>query len=500
MKEINNERAIKLNWLAITKKYWKEQVIFGILTTLSAVVNYVMDSNLAKVIENLVKGKLDQGLTLDFWNKKLHIFQNKTSFFWFWAIYIIFYCVIVVAHVYYAFYLANKISRFLKEKISAKLFRLKYYSKEKILTNLDSDEKTFTHKVVHYPNQVYYVLLTAFLIFAGLWIKLKNEEISSKILIYGLFGFVLVAIVCLVLNYFVYRWDLSLQRKNEQLKKNEGDLVNHRDLIIKKSLDTAYRKNYQRTVNKVYSVADKRDWKFTLAMVVPSFSLIPSLEFIFIPLACLISGKYDFASWHMLSKLYGHEKKIIDRLKDYPYYFSAQKRLNWLLNQPERDEVQRNILIAEPIETITLKKVSFSYRENKPVLKNLDWQFQRGKVNHLVGKNGFGKSTIISLIMGLHQPNRGQILVNDKYELDELNLIRWREKIAYAEHENLVENGLSTGQKQLADLKKIFANSENKEIFIFDEADNALDEENKKEFREKIEKVSKKKLVILISH
>jgi ABC-type bacteriocin/lantibiotic exporter with double-glycine peptidase domain len=102
--------------------------------------------------------------------------------------------------------------------------------------------------------------------------------------------------------------------------------------------------------------------------------------------------------------------------------------------------------------------------------------------------------------MGLYQPQKGKILVNNKYKLSELNLIKWREKIAYAEHENLIENGLSTGQKQLVDLSSLFANSEDKEIFIFDEADNALDENNKKEFRQKIEKISKKKLVILISH
>ena len=59
---------------------------------------------------------------------------------------------------------------------------------------------------------------------------------------------------------------------------------------------------------------------------------------------------------------------------------------------------------------------------------------------------------------------------------------------------------MSTGQKQLVDLNRLFDNSKNKEIFIFDEADNALDENNKKDFRQKIEKISKKKLVILISH
>jgi ABC-type bacteriocin/lantibiotic exporter with double-glycine peptidase domain len=64
----------------------------------------------------------------------------------------------------------------------------------------------------------------------------------------------------------------------------------------------------------------------------------------------------------------------------------------------------------------------------------------------------------------------------------------------------LVENDLSTGQKQLADLNSLFTKSQKKEIFIFDEADNALDESNRQEFRQKVEKISKKKLVILISH
>ena len=59
---------------------------------------------------------------------------------------------------------------------------------------------------------------------------------------------------------------------------------------------------------------------------------------------------------------------------------------------------------------------------------------------------------------------------------------------------------MSTGQKQLADLNLLFAQSEKKEVFIFDEADNALDENNKKEFRQKVEIISKKKLVILITH
>ncbi|CAJ0912872.1 11097_t:CDS:2 [Entrophospora sp. SA101] len=150
---------------------------------------------------------------------------------------------------------------------------------------------------------------------------------------------------------------------------------------------------------------------------------------------------------------------MIERLRNYTYYFSAKKRLNEFLAQEERNDQQKNLLIPEPITQIELKKVSFAYRENKYVLKKLDIKFSKGQVNYLTGANGFAK-------------------------------------IAYAEHENLIENGLSTGQKQLADLNSLFTNSENKEVFIFDEADNALDENNKKEFREKITKISKKKLIL----
>ncbi|CAJ0761146.1 16105_t:CDS:2 [Entrophospora sp. SA101] len=163
----------------------------------------------------------------------------------------------------------------------------------------------------------------------------------------------------------------------------------------------------------------------------------------------------------MFTDLLDAVKKMIERLRNYTYYFSAKKRLNEFLAQEERNDQQKNLLIPEPITQIELKKVSFAYRENKYVLKKLDIKFSKGQVNYLTGANGFGKT-----------------------------------KIAYAEHENLIENGLSTGQKQLADLNSLFTNSENKEVFIFDEADNALDENNKKEFREKITKISKKKLIL----
>ena len=131
--------------------------------------------------------------------------------------------------------------------------------------------------------------------------------------------------------------------------------------------------------------------------------------------------------------------------------------------------------------------------------------FMAGEVNYLTTPNGSGKTTKLYLLLGLLTPQKGKIIIemgknNTSYNLPELNLVYWRSKnIAYCSHETLIKEG-SIGQKQLINIEQILKNKKDAQIFIFDEADNALDEKNKKDFRQQVEKISKKKLVILIGH
>ena len=60
---------------------------------------------------------------------------------------------------------------------------------------------------------------------------------------------------------------------------------------------------------------------------------------------------------------------------------------------------------------LSLTGVSKSYG-TKEVLSNLNMTFPRGKVVGLLGPNGCGKTTLIKLICGLHQPTTGTIAVN----------------------------------------------------------------------------------------
>merc|ERR1712127_568230 len=60
---------------------------------------------------------------------------------------------------------------------------------------------------------------------------------------------------------------------------------------------------------------------------------------------------------------------------------------------------------------LKMDNVYFSYTGNDEeyVLRDLSLSLEPGRVVALVGQNGAGKSTIISLLAGLYRPNKGSI-------------------------------------------------------------------------------------------
>lgn len=62
---------------------------------------------------------------------------------------------------------------------------------------------------------------------------------------------------------------------------------------------------------------------------------------------------------------------------------------------------------------ITVKDLNVS-RGGKRVLHNLNFQLQAGKITALLGANGAGKSTTVMTLVGVLQPDSGEIFLDDK--------------------------------------------------------------------------------------
>lgn len=62
--------------------------------------------------------------------------------------------------------------------------------------------------------------------------------------------------------------------------------------------------------------------------------------------------------------------------------------------------------------TVVTKNLCFAFEAEKPVIKNINLNLNRGDVLVLRGESGAGKSTLLSLTLGLLQPSQGQIMIN----------------------------------------------------------------------------------------
>ena len=65
------------------------------------------------------------------------------------------------------------------------------------------------------------------------------------------------------------------------------------------------------------------------------------------------------------------------------------------------------------MSVLSLQNISFSY-EKTPVLKDISYEFEKGKMYCIIGKSGAGKTTLLSLLSGLATPTAGEILYDGK--------------------------------------------------------------------------------------
>ncbi len=58
--------------------------------------------------------------------------------------------------------------------------------------------------------------------------------------------------------------------------------------------------------------------------------------------------------------------------------------------------------------------VTFGYRPDKPIVRQLSWSVGRGQLVAVVGPNGAGKSTLIRLLLGLVPPDAGTLTIGGR--------------------------------------------------------------------------------------
>ncbi len=221
------------------------------------------------------------------------------------------------------------------------------------------------------------------------------------------------------------------------------------------------------------------------------------------------------------------------------------KDLQKVLESGEETNGKEEFIVLK--NAINLTNVSFGYREDNLILKNISLNIKKNMTIAFVGSSGSGKTTLVSLLSGLLVPSRGNLLI-DEMNIIDINKRTYQNKIGYIsqdpvvfndsifnnitfwdepneenkkrffnaieqasiadfildlkdkEHTILGNNGinLSGGQKQRMSIaRELYKNID---LLILDEATSALDTQTEREIQMNIDKLKGSCTILIIAH
>ena len=102
------------------------------------------------------------------------------------------------------------------------------------------------------------------------------------------------------------------------------------------------------------------------------------------------------------------------------YYMDAQQRISIIerifrfLKKPGMDTKRNGVKPEGRSNEIKVKNCNFRYENSETdVLSGIDFSVKRGEKVAVVGGSGAGKSTLLNLLLGLYEPQQGDILLDD---------------------------------------------------------------------------------------
>jgi ATP-binding cassette, subfamily B, bacterial len=136
-----------------------------------------------------------------------------------------------------------------------------------------------------------------------------------------------------------------------------------------------------------------------------------------------------------LNAFFAPVQQLVQLYTNYQQGRSAVIKLRDLLAlEPSVRELERATDLPPIQGSIRFDRVSFGYQINRPVLEEVTLHIAPGETVACVGPTGAGKSTLAKLVIRLHDPDAGRILI-DGFDLRDVTLASLRRQIGVVPQE-----------------------------------------------------------------
>ena len=162
-------------------------------------------------------------------------------------------------------------------------------------------------------------------------------------------------------------------------------------------------------------------------------------------LVCVLGYQMDTARLMVLvyvfTRLWPLFSGVVNKLTVIQTTVPAYEKLSEAMHTLKLEEYSNTDVPQLPFDDrIEFQNVRFTYQgSGEAVLKDVSFTLKKGSITALMGRSGAGKTTIADLLLGLLEPDSGEILI-DGVALTQGNLPGWRKALGYIPQEPLILN------------------------------------------------------------
>ncbi|MCQ2967789.1 ABC transporter ATP-binding protein/permease [Helicobacter pylori] len=384
--------------------------------------------------------------------------------------------------------------------------------------------------------------------------------ILFSISIYLPFIMIFATVPCMfITNHIAKKHSTSIDKLQDQKESMQNylysglDIQKNKDNLLFSFVFNFYHKfieNKELYLNNFVKVAQKN---LMLTIYADILITILSVVLFFLMVFIILSKSIGVGAIAGYIQAFSYTEQQLQDLSFYgKWFFTINKYFEnyFYILDYKTPKLESQIRLEEKIHSITFENISFSYPNSKPIFENFNLSLSTNKIYALVGRNASGKSTLINLLLGFYTPNSGQIIINNKYPLQDLELNSYHQQMSaifqdfslyagYSIDDNLfMQNNITKEQlKQKREILKSFdenfqncLNDCNNTLFgaqyngvdfslgqkqriatiraflkpsnciVLDEPSSAIDPIMEKEFLDFIFKRSQSKMALIITH
>lgn len=385
--------------------YFKRPIFLGLLFLSAAVFTELAGPFIAKNIidEHMTIGKMD-----------------IRPIAWLLCLYFILAVATAILRYFMYIYLqmgANRVVQRLRQDVFGHIQRLpiQYFDQlpaGKIVARVTNDTEALRNLYV----QVLSNFATSFISIAGVYIAL----------------FILnwkMALIALIMMPIVYLW-MILYRKyaaqyNDVIRTKIADI----NAMINESIQgmtiiQAFRREKQMT--KEFDEMNEAHYAYQRKLLfldsATSFNLVNMLRLILFTIfiiyfgtqslttAQIVSSGTLYAFVDYLTRLFNPITNVVNQFSQLERSLVAGKRVFEVLDTTGENVSQE--MMPRYDGHVLFEDVSFAYKNNDYVLRNLSFEANRGETVALVGHTGSGKSSIMNLLFRFYDPSKGKIYID----------------------------------------------------------------------------------------